>query len=262
MVEHGHRLLGTLAGLFAIGLLVAAIVWEKRTWFKWWCLLVLLSVIAQGLLGGFRVRLDQRMFAMIHGCTAQLFLAMATATAVMSSQWWLSADKLLAGSKQPASSTLARIVTFLLVVSYFQVIAGAQLRHVTGGTEPSAFMGLVHIHLSMAVIIGLTSFAVGLLAAFNKHLIGGVRRPAIFILLVVLVQICLGLATWLVNYAIPWQEVSPALAAYTITSKGYWESVIVTSHVATGALLISLLTVLCFRAWRSRSVSAVVGSAS
>jgi heme a synthase len=256
MVEHGHRLLGSLAGIFAICLLVAALAWERRLWFKWWCAFVLVAVIAQGLLGGFRVTLDQRTFAMIHGCTAQLFLAIATATAVMSSKWWFSIDKLLAEIKTPAYLGFTRIVTGLLLIAYTQVVVGAQLRHVTGGTEPGVFMGLVHIHVTLAIVVGLTSVLVALLAAKNRYLIGGVKWPAIFILVVVLSQICLGVGTWLVNYAIPWQEVTPELARYAITSKGYWESVIVTSHVATGALLISLATVACLRAWRSRSVLA------
>ncbi len=258
MVEHGHRLLASLAGLLAIGLLLAAIAWEKRRWFKWWCAFVLIAVIAQGLLGGFRVTLDARTFAMIHGCTAQLFLAIATATAVMSSRWWFSIDKLVVGAVLPASRGLSRAVSGLLLVAYLQVIAGAQLRHVTGGTEPTAFMGLVHIHLTMAAVVGLTSLIVALLVAKNRHLIGGVKRPALSILIVVLLQICLGVGTWVVNYAIPWQEVTPELAGYTITSKGYWESIIVTAHVATGALIISLGTVLCARAWRSRSVGIAV----
>lgn len=252
MVEHGHRLLGSLAGLLAIGLLVVAVLRDKRLWFKWWCTFVLAAVTAQGLLGGFRVRFDERTFAMIHGCTAQLFLALATATAVMSSRWWFSVNFLLNVHKQPASRGLARMVTGLLLIAYLQVIAGAQLRHVTGGTEPTAFMGLVHIHITLAVVVGVTSLVIAILAARNRNLLGGVKWPALSILIIVVCQICLGIGTWIVNYAIPWQEITREVAGYTIISKGYWESVIVTSHVATGALIISLLTVVCLRAWRSR----------
>lgn len=254
MVEHGHRLLGSLAGLLAIGLLVAAYLKEHRLWFKRWCAFVLVAVIAQGLLGGIRVRLDERTFAMVHGCAAQLFLAVATATAVMSSKWWFSVDRLLAGNKMPAGPKYVKAVTGLLVLAYLQVVAGAQLRHVTGGTEPGAFMGLVHIHITLAVLVGLSSLLIALLAFKNHRLIGGVKMPAILILGIVLMQICLGVATWLVNYASPWQELTSDLSAYTISAKGYWECVIVTAHVATGALIISLSTVLCLRAWRSRSV--------
>ena len=254
MVEHGHRLLGSLAGLFAIGLVVAAWIREDRKWFKWWCVFVLLAVIAQGVLGGLRVRLDARTFAMIHGCTGQLFLAIATATAVMSSRWWRSITELVITSGSlPASKHLAKAGTALLVSAYCQVVAGAQVRHVTGGTEPSAFMGLVHIHLTLAFVVLIASFWVAFLALKNRHLLGGVKWPGLSILFVVFIQICLGIATWIVNYAVPWQELSSDLSQYTILSKGYWESMIVTAHVATGALIISLATVLCVRSWRSRT---------
>ncbi len=254
MVEHGHRLLGSLAGLFAIGLVVAAWIREDRKWFKWWCVFVLLSVIAQGLLGGIRVRLDARTFAMIHGCTGQLFLAIATATAVMSSSWWRSIGNLISPTSLPASKLLAKASAGLLFFAYCQVVAGAQVRHVTGGTEPTAFMGLVHIHLTLAFVVLVASLWVGALVLKNRHLLGGVKWPGVSILFVVFVQICLGIATWIVNYAVPWQELSTELSQYTIQSKGYWESVIVTAHVATGALIISLATLLCLRSWRSRAV--------
>ncbi len=280
MVEHGHRLLGSLSGVLAIGLLIAALLFEKRRWFKWWCLFVLLAVIGQGVLGGVRVRLDARTFAMIHGCTGQLFLAIATATAVMSSRWWMRARQaLMDGHKglqssessknsassesvalvrTPATRTLARAATVLLVFAYCQVVAGAQLRHVTGGTEPGSFMALVHIHLTLAAVVLIASLLVAALVVRPGRLLGGVRSPGLFILGFVFLQICLGLATWIVNYAVPWQELMPELARYTIQAKGYWESVIVTAHVATGALIVSMATVLCLRSWRSRAVASDV----
>jgi cytochrome c oxidase assembly protein subunit 15 len=71
--------------------------------------------------------------------------------------------------------------------------------------------------------------------------------------LIVLCQITLGIATWIVNYALPWPEINAELAAYTISAKGFWESLIVTAHMATGSLIISLATVTALRAWRSRA---------
>jgi cytochrome c oxidase assembly protein subunit 15 len=76
------------------------------------------------------------------------------------------------------------------------------------------------------------------------------------IALVVMIQISLGIATWIVNYSLPWQELSEWLSAYTISAKGYWESLIVTAHMATGSLIISLATVTALRAWRSRELLA------
>ncbi len=77
--------------------------------------------------------------------------------------------------------------------------------------------------------------------------------------MLVLVQVALGIGTWIVNYALPWQEANSWLAAYIIQAKGYNESLIVTAHMATGSLIISLATVAALRAWRSRSNYIVSG---
>jgi len=260
LVEHGHRLLASLAGLVTIGLWFAAIKCDTRRWFRWWCSGVLLAVIFQGALGGARVLLDERTAAMIHGCAAQLFLAMATATAVMCSRWWVAGSGIDCTRNshstfpqlQPANRSLAWTVTLLLILAYFQVIAGAALRHIPVSARPGAFMGIVHIHLTFAgLVLATTLFAV-LTAARSINLWGGVKKPVFLILLTVLFQITLGSGTWLANYALPWQELTTDLANYTITSKGYWESLVITGHVATGALLISLVTLTCVRAWRGR----------
>ena len=258
LVEHGHRLLGSLAGLLAIGLLLVAFVYESRRWFVAWCLLVLLAVIAQGVLGGIRVRLDARTFAMIHGCTGQLFLAVATATAVMCSRWWHAAGTELNQGSRSASKTLAFSASALLFFAYCQVVAGAQVRHVTGAAEPSQFMGLVHIHLLLAGVVLTASIWVAFLLLRSSSLLGGVKWPGFLILLAVGVQICLGVGTWIVSYALPWQGMSDTLAHYTIHAKGFWESMIVTAHVATGALIISLATLLTLRAWRSRHLASTL----
>lgn len=268
MVEHGHRLLASVVGILSIGLLVAAFRYEARPWFRWWCLLVLAAVVAQGVLGGIRVLLDERLVAMIHGCSAQLFLAMATATAVMSSRWWLrfshdtstqgaGHDGLIEDDREnkkhrAASMNLAVSSSIVLAAAYGQVVAGAQLRHFSSATTPEQFFGLVHLHLLLAATVLLTSLWTAWNAAVCRDLWGGVKRACFLILIMVFVQISLGLGTWLVNYALPWQELNRTLAQNTITAKGYWESIIVTGHVAGGAIIVSLSTAVCLASWRSR----------
>jgi heme a synthase len=270
MVEHGHRLLGSLVGLLSIALLAAAFKYEARRWFRWWCGMVLVAVVIQGVLGGIRVLLDERMVAMIHGCLAQLFLAIATGTAVMSSRWWLefstgketqrsdqdsrSAKDQEKRSRLAASKRLAISSTVVLAAAYGQVVAGAQLRHFSAATTPEHFFGLVHLHLLLAATVLLASLWTAWNAAVCRDLWGGVKRTSFLILLVVCGQILLGLGTWLVNYALPWQELSRTLAQNTITAKGYWESIVVTGHVAGGAIIVCLSTVVCLASWRSRVV--------
>lgn len=249
-VEHGHRLIGSIVGLVAIALLIAVFRSDSRRWFRWWCVGVLIAVVAQGVLGGVRVRMDERLLAMLHGCGGQLFLALATATAAMSSRWWQAAAEFT-----PASRRLAILLTILLIVAYGQVVAGAQLRHAPPTLRPELFLAFVHIHLTIAAVVLLTSLAAAITAAFSRRLWGGVKWLAFLILAVVFGQIGLGVATWLVHYAAPWQELTRDLAEYTITAKGYWESAAVTAHVAAGALIVSLSTLAALRAWRSRTLT-------
>ncbi len=56
LIEHGHRLLGAVVGLVAIGIVVAAKVREPRRWVFWLAIGILAAVISQGLRGEFVVR--------------------------------------------------------------------------------------------------------------------------------------------------------------------------------------------------------------
>ena len=253
LVEHSHRLLGTIAGFISIGLVVAAFWLEPRSWFRWWAVFVLLAVIAQGALGGVRVLLDQRTFAMIHGCTGPLFFAIATATAVMSSRWWLMRGQLTFVQSRWSTSRTAWTALLLLLASYVQLTIGAQLRHVTGSVSPQLFMAFVHSHLTMAGLVAVLALGLAATTSLRRETPSQVRLPAGLLFGCVILQIALGIATWVVNYALPWQELSESLARYTILAKGYWESIIVTAHMATGSLIISLATVTALRAWRSRA---------
>lgn len=268
LVEHSHRLLGALAGLLSIGLVVAAFRRESRRWFKYWSVFVLLAVIAQGALGGARVLLDQRTFAMIHGCTGPLFFAIATATAVMSSRWWLGwGAKSGQESAQNASqddvgqnatgtftgSWIVWVATLAVLFSYCQLIMGAQLRHVTGLVNTKVFKGFVHMHLGLAALVFLFAITLSLATITRRQTPAKVRRTAQLLALVVLAQIALGIGTWVVNYALPWPELNEQLATYTIAAKGFWESMVVTAHMATGSLIISLATVVALRSWRSKA---------
>ncbi len=269
LVEHSHRLLGTVAGFLSIGLVFATTRSEHRTWFRWWCRFVLLAVIAQGALGGARVLLDQRTFAMIHGCTGPLFFAIATATAVMSSRWWRQDHRVSdskfeksgfggdeVSRKGRTSKSTVWMAVLVLVASYVQLIAGAQLRHVTGLVSHRVFTGLVHAHLAMAGVVAVLALLLAAFSYLSRSTPVKVRRIALLLAMAVGVQLTLGIATWIVNYALPWSEVNDTLAAYTINAKGFWESLIVTAHMATGSLIVSLATVVSLRAWRSRKLGA------
>lgn len=129
--EHTHRLLGCLVGFLAIIQCVIAWRTETRLWVKWLCTGVLLSVIVQGLLGGFRVTEVSLALAIIHGCFAQIVLGTMAVACVVTSRWWASAPNLspLAGP----SARLPKLAAITLILLTFQLIAGAMMRHKDAG---------------------------------------------------------------------------------------------------------------------------------
>ena len=254
-VEHGHRLLASVVGLFAIVLCVIAYRNESRRWVMNVCFLFLAAVIAQGVLGGVRVLLDARTMAMIHGCSGPLVFALGSFIAMASSKRWLLASPKL------ESNGLGRVAILLLLLSVAQLFVGAHLRHSLPTWRPVFFMSLVHTHLLMAALILMSVVYVSVLVrnsanSANKEL----RSPSNALLIIVSLQILLGFATWIANYATPWVELTPWLAKYTVQGKGFWESMIVTGHQATGSLLIVFSLWLACRSYRRVPVEQSVAS--
>jgi len=87
-IEHGHRLLGVVAGMLNIALVLAVFRWDRRVWMRYFSLGALAAVILQGCLGGFRVLLDDRQLAMLHGCAGPAFFAVCVALCVVTSRTW------------------------------------------------------------------------------------------------------------------------------------------------------------------------------
>src|SRR5208282_144408 len=87
--EHTHRLLASLVGLLTT--ILAVWLWRKddRKWMHWLGVAAFLLVIAQGVLGGLRVRWQMDSLGVPHGVVAQTFLALTCAMALFCSPWWL-----------------------------------------------------------------------------------------------------------------------------------------------------------------------------
>jgi heme a synthase len=88
LAEHSHRLLGTSIGILTLSLTLWIWFRDSRKWMRLLAVGSLVAVVMQGLLGGFRVLLNNIQFAMIHGCVAQLFLCMLVSIAAGQSIWW------------------------------------------------------------------------------------------------------------------------------------------------------------------------------
>lgn len=247
-IEHGHRLLGSFVGLLTIALCFAAWRSETRPWYCWACIGLLLAVICQGLLGGFRVVLDARTIAMLHGCGGPLVFAFASFLALAASSDWKNAER----ASLPRG--LGRLAVTLVGAAIFQLILGAQLRHALPDLQPAGFMSLVHLHLTVAGILTCLILALAWWVRREPYRSQrALRAPANALLLVLVLQLLLGFGTWIVNYAFPWADIHPSLARYAIQAKGYWESLIVTAHQATGSLVIAMTVWMACRVVRRQA---------
>ena len=127
------KLLPHLAVGFGSLALVATIAWRCRTrelrrWVRWLTVGVFAAVCFQGFLGGYRVRLAELNLAVIHGCFAEAFFALAAFTTLACSRWWAGVD-----SDVPAARAVSRLAGFTTVLIFCQLVVGALMRHYGAG---------------------------------------------------------------------------------------------------------------------------------
>ena len=261
-IEHGHRLLGALVGMITIA--VAFYIWraDSRRWLKTLGFLAVAAVIAQGVLGGMRVLLDERTLAKIHGCTGPAFFAFAVALAVFTSRWWreLAPAESLSEKSSNAVGSLSRLSLITTLLAYVQLVLGAELRHVAVGATPRYFQTAVYFHLFMAVVLTVHVLALATMVWIRKSRVKAFTRPALALIALILCQLLIGAGTWVAKYAWPGFLAAQSWTAdYTISAGGMLQSLIVTGHVATGSLILVTALMLTLRLarvqWLQSSVS-------
>jgi cytochrome c oxidase assembly protein subunit 15 len=244
-VEHGHRLLAASVGMLTIGLLI--VLWRKepRHWVRWLGVAALALVIFQGILGGLRVRFDERTLAMLHGCTGPLFFALTVAMVVVTSRRWLRRDGDVRPVNQPDISTPAaghirHLAVATCVFAYLQILVGAVLRHVPIDSEPATFMHAVKFHLFLAAILALHILLLTWLVLRHARRTGPLAKLAATLCALLVVQILLGIGTWLAKYAVPaWAANLVPAMPHAIHADGWLQTHIVTAHVAVGSLILA-----------------------
>ena len=255
-VEHGHRLLASLAGLITIVVVVLA--WRirrERPVFARLSVIALAMIVAQGVLGGLRVVLDARTLALIHGCLGPTFFVLTVALACAASRWWcrLAQAPVVDGKGSHVPFLLG---TLLLAASLIQLFFGANLRHVPVTASPVWFETVLYAHVALALLLLIGAVTLVFRSRSGISRSQGIFRLAIFVTATMAVQIALGVGTWVVNYAWPWIfDENSLTGGYVISQKGFWQTNIVTAHVATGSAIAGLLGAVVCRCYHVRRTS-------
>lgn len=247
-IEHGHRLLGALAGMLTIVLVVVTWRHDPRHWVRWLSVATLAAVVGQGVLGGMRVQFDARLLAMIHACTGPAYFALCVALAAVTSRRWFEQP---APQASEAGRRLQRLAVVTTLLSYLQLLLGAQLRHVTYRVDPSQFQMLVLFHVGLALVVTVHVVWLAARAGRLRREAAWLVRPALGLAGLIAAQLLLGAGTWISKYGWPAFIGQHAWTApYTIQASGALQSYIITGHVAVGSLIVVTSLLIALRGLR------------
>ncbi len=260
-VEHGHRLLGALVGLLTI--LMAWQIWrhERRMYVLALAVLAVIGVVAQGVLGGMRVRMDSRLLAQVHACTGPAFLVLLVVLANLTDPRRQARsdrprpstaaldDPASATSPVPSGKNLWWLAAATSTLAYLQLVVGSFLRHVSPTTSAGNFSQAVLVHLAVAA--ALVVFVVSELAISRRTGQARLTGPASWLAFLLGGQLALGMATWVTNYGWPaWFAQRAWAQSYVVTRMGLAQSWTTTAHVAVGTLIVAMSVVLALRWWQ------------
>jgi cytochrome c oxidase assembly protein subunit 15 len=246
-IEHGHRLLGTVVGVLTISFLLSTWLCQKKRSLRWLGFAALAGVLLQGVLGGMRVLANQVLLAQIHGCVGPAFFAVTVALAVVTSRRWQQAvsepSQLLATIQR-----LSLVITFLAML---QIVVGSQLRHLSAAVRPGEFRMVLFFHLFVAAGLWAHIFMLAGRVWRSCRQEAWIARPTWSLALLVVLQISLGLGTWVLKYGFPeWLGGYDFAARFRPTADAPWQMVVTTAHVAIGSMLLVTSLMLTLRTRR------------
>lgn len=260
-IEHGHRLLGSLVGMVTIVQLVVVRKFDERPWMRKLVVYALLAVISQGILGGVRVIENEKLLAMLHGCTGPLFFALTVVILTAFTKFWddpLGNCEALAGEIQTRLAKPLRLATVTTVLVYLQLVLGASVRHTPVTASTQTFSMLVVFHVIMGLVVTGHIVAVALSLRQSKQLAPKIRQSGKWLLGLVLLQVGLGVGTWVLKYGYPLGFGETKLTAnHLVVTYGWWQSHITTAHMATGSLILINCVLLTTRLQRLRFVASL-----
>jgi heme A synthase len=234
LVEHTHRAAGYLIGYFAV--VLAVVVWfdaHSRA-LRWFGTAALLGVVIQGLLGGFRVKLDELFganLAAIHGFFAQMVFSLLVGVAVLSAP--RRAEVVLSGDY---ARRCRRAAVVLSALALLQVAFGVLVRHTHTGVAQR-----LHALTAFAVVAAVAWLVK---TAFEDS--AGRRvlsRTALILVALVFVQVALGVEAWISLYGgQPLPEAEPVTPS---------QLVLRTAHLLVGAGVLATAVAAVLQTYRA-----------
>ena len=239
--EHGHRLIASGVGFLTIGLALWLWKAEPRRWMRVLGFTALAAVCVQGILGGITVLYFLPWeVSTAHAGLAQIFFCLTVSIALFTSRGWKAARL------EPVDDrTLRLIATGTTAFIYVQILMGATMRHndaglaipdfplVFGGIVPPEWTPQIAIHYAHRLGALLVALAIAATAGhvFYHHFTRSeLRRPAVLLCCLVLVQATLGAF-------VIWSQKNVAIN---------------TAHVVVGALTLATSLTLTLRSHRVR----------
>ncbi|HYX69085.1 MAG TPA: COX15/CtaA family protein [Terriglobales bacterium] len=228
--EHGHRMVAGFVVILSLALTIWTFFADRRSWMRKLLVAAMASVVAQAVLGGLTVLFFLPPWvSTAHATLAQTFFCLLVAAALFSGRGWIEgAPRQVAETRRPRLATLT-LVTAAAV--YLQLILGAAFRH-------SAIKLMPHL-IEAAVVSVLVLWTVTrVLTDYGR--IAALRRPAVLLLAVLLVQLGLGFGSFLTK--VDWGKDAPQPMLSMV--------VVTVAHVAVGALLLAASMVLAIQTRR------------
>jgi heme a synthase len=228
LIEHTHRVLGAILGIFII--MLAYLLWryDERPALKKLGFVALGGVILQGILGGLTVlQLLHYWLPVMHACTAEIMFAIVVSIAFFTSRWYMQDLPQYADNNSPSIHSIATVNAGVI---FLQVLLGAGFRHHYISYVP-------HLIGSLFVLASVMWTAATLRRRFPE--VPAIGRARIFLHALVGLQIILGLGSlWSRVITLDAPQPMPVMIAFTVV------------HTVVGAFLFatSIVTVLlCYR---------------
>jgi len=233
--EHGHRMLAEFIGLLTIVVAVWTQKVDQRRWMRVLGWSALGTVIAQGILGGLTVLFYlPPAISTAHATLAQTFFCIMVSIAFFTSKSWVEKPALVV--RMDARPQLTTIAMLTVAAVWLQLVMGAAFRH-------SGIRLLPHIVGATLVFCMVSWLTITTLRRHRATV--QLARPAAFLLALLMLQITLGLASYITR--VLWsQGASSPLASMVVAT---------VAHVACGALVLVTSVILTVQIHRHLDLS-------